>query len=495
MIRRRFLCLTLLTLSALPPQATSAQNCDPARHSYIRLPLSIPLPALQTQLNAAVDEVMTGVEQDPVPGRLVNDTLSWAARRSDIVLRANGNGGLIAAANIRGNVKLTGGLQVIGGTVGALLNQVAPANIPISQSGRLEAQVVTDARPILFEDWRLAPQAVASVRITQADARIAKLGNLSFRQFLQPKVQNQINRLLAKLNRDMPKDQFLRKEAQDLWNDAHKVIEVRGEAPGWIVTRPVQFEAVQPFVDSKENELRLGLNLCFDASGVLTPERPDRPARSKVAPLHFIDEIKSGGIQLRLPVFASWDRISDIATSELVHSPLTWPRGSGAFNMTLSHADLGGSEDGTLSIRLGLSASKGWISRVLFGQAFEGELTFTATPNLTDNKLTLNNVRLSQDSDSLLLRSAKWLLKGRLEELVETHVHADLSTAKAETETSAKEALRRLAQDMRYDGFKVDFNDADINLTALTPDQNGLGFTLTGTTTTRDAQVTFVPQF
>ncbi|MCK0142480.1 DUF4403 family protein [Aliiroseovarius sp. F20344] len=492
MFRKSFLRLALSAWSAFP---ANAQECDPTTHSYITLPLSIPLDELQTQLNASVDEVMRGIENDPVPGRLVDDTLGWAARRSDIVLRPSANGGLIAKANIRGNVQLTGGIQIVRGAVGALLNQVAPANIPISQSSKLEARVVGDFRPILREDWSLNPRAVASVQVTQAEAKIAKLGRLSFRKLLQPTVQEKVDKLMAKLNRDLPKDQFLRKEAQDLWDDSHKVIEVRGDVPGWIVTKPVRFEAVQPFVDQQENALRLGLSLCFEATGVLTPNRPDRPRRSDVPPLKFIDKIDTGGIAIRLPVSASWDRLSEIATSEITQTEMKWPQNGRAFNMTLSNATLSGTNDGDMTVKLGLSASKGWLSRVLFGQKFDGDITFTATPQLTDNKLTMVNARITEESDGLLLKSAKWLLKGKLEELVETHVHADLTGVKAETEASTKEALRRLAQDMRYDGFGVSFNDADINLIGFTPSDRGLEFTLSGVTTTQNAQVTFVPQF
>ena len=280
--------------------------------------MQIAISEIQRKLNDVVEDEMSGRLNDPVRKPMIDDILTWKARRDVVRVTPLNADTLRLSTSAKGEVRVKGTIQIIGGDLGKLLGKLNPTRFNISQSASLAADATVDTAPLLTTDWGINPRAsVASVRVTKAKATIAKIGKVSFRGMIQPGLQKWVNDAVSKLNRDLPRDDFLRAEVAEIWTDLHQVLPVESDIPGWIVVTPKEFTASQLVVDRANGLVRIVLGACLKAVGVISETEPDAPLIEPLPPLRLVDRVEEGVIDANLPVGARWSTLTDLANAEL----------------------------------------------------------------------------------------------------------------------------------------------------------------------------------
>ena len=473
----------LITAIALVAATTaSANQCPRSEHSSITLPLTLPIAQIEDKLNQSVEQQISGQSANPLPNPMIDDVLTWTASRDTIRLTPIDTATLQLSTTIAGEVRIRGTIQIIRGDLGRILGDLNPMRINVSQSARLAADAAVNVGPMLTPEWSINPRAsIASVDVTQAEARIAEIGRVSFRGQIQPEVTKRANALVAKLNRDLPNDETLRREATELWADLHQVVPVKSDVPGWIVVRPVELLASQLVVDAATGTLRIVLGACLETSGIVSEDEPQAPPIAPLPPLRLVPQVDEGAIVANLPVGARWSTLTDLSNAELDKTDIQWPPEDSEYTVSVSSVTLDGSADGTMTATLDLNVAAGFFSRILLGRSFTGTLSFEGTPQLKENEFSLASVRVTSESDALL-QGLTWLAQGSLVSLVEEKVRFDVSEVLADGTKAATEALADLSADLQATGVNVTFGEPRLSLRLADPDESGLMITAKGVT-------------
>lgn len=454
--------------------AVSADQCQTPGQSFVSLPVQIAISDIQSKLNDMVAVEMSGRSNDPVPKPMINDVLTWTARRDVVRLRPLNTETLQLSTSVTGELRVKGTVQIIRGDVGKLLGKLNPTKFNVSQSARLSADAAVNTAPLLTSDWGVNPRAsVASVRVTKAEATIAKIGNVSFRGQVQPEFQKLVNDAIAKLNQNLPRDDFLRTEVAKIWTDLHQVFMVESDIRGWVVVTPKEFVASQLLVDGENGSVHIVLGACLETFGVISNTEPGVPSVGPLPPLKLVDQVDDGRIEANLPVGARWSTLTALANTELERNSFQWPADNSEYNVSLSSVTLEGRDDGTVLATLNLSVATGFFQRVFLGRSFTGDLTFAVRPQLDDTRFSVNDVRVTSESSSLL-QGLSWLAQGQLVALVEEKVRFDVGDVLSGSERAAADALKQLSVDLQSDGVQVSFGEPSLSLSLADPNETGL---------------------
>ena len=229
-----------------------AQDC-----SHAMLVLGLPFDVLQTMVAAGLPPQYSGSKPDPT-NALVDDTLSWSAQPSAIVLGQK-DGCLTGEGSAKGTVQVQGKIKAL-------------VKIPVSASADLLADGTFQACPKLQSDWSLDAGLTGSVQLTEAD-----LYGVSVRGLFQDSLDKGVNEALTHITEDLKKPAFLTDKVVSLWNS---VCQLSDDAKS-ISVRPRAVAASQPMVHA--NSLRI----TFVVSGDVV-KRQDPPEACPALPTSLI---------------------------------------------------------------------------------------------------------------------------------------------------------------------------------------------------------------
>lgn len=381
-------------ISSAEPIVENAAPTLPSRPSVVVVPISVALADLQAALEKAAPQSEAGSRPDPIGNPVVDDTLTWEFRRTPISVAAQGDK-LAASTSIGGVVRVQGSVRLIRGDLGRLLGGLNPTNVPFSAHADLSAEAILTAAPVLNANWTVNPRLTGTARVTEASIPIAGVTSLSVRGEVQPKLDEKVAQLVARLNARISADDGLRKAAARAWADLCRSHPI--SAPGatgaklFLSVEPVAAHALPPRVEGDRLTLTVGVTAATRLGDTETP-----PA---CAPLPDIAPATAEGLALDVPISLGYPTLSNALTEEARRKPVR--TADGAFELAVGKVTLGpaGSEV-IASVEL-KGSEKRW-----FGASYAGTVHLRAVPSYDPGSriLKLSALRLDTGSDASLSR-------------------------------------------------------------------------------------------
>jgi hypothetical protein len=200
-------------------------------------------------------------------------------------------------------------------------------SIPYSQTLDLAASVTASTAPALTPDWRVRGNIQVAASLTQAEARIANIFDLSLRGELQPHVNERLATVVRDLEAEIASDQSLERTARNAWARACQPVEIglgSGRPSVWLLINPIGFMAAQPVIGPDHVEVSLGLRSrpTVATSKPASPSCPPFPGQAEI--VEKIPERSSVTLQasldygaLNAAIAAELVRNNTVATDEV----------------------------------------------------------------------------------------------------------------------------------------------------------------------------------
>lgn len=255
---------TLTACAMLCSGPASAETLDSYLErdgSHALLVLEIPFDLLQQRINTELLDQYSGSKPDPTDA-LVDDTLTWSARPSEVNLVQQGDC-LMAEVSARGTARVKGKIDLLLGKV------------PASASADLRAEATFQACPKLESDWSLDPRLSGSVRLSDADVY-----GISLRGFFQSDLDQAVREGLRNITSDLQDPSFMRDEVIELWKSICQLSYDGNE----IAVLPHAVAATQPVVRTDT------LRISFVVSGnMVKHQEPAEPCPLLPSSLILLD--------------------------------------------------------------------------------------------------------------------------------------------------------------------------------------------------------------
>ena len=293
-----FVLAMVLGVTTVSGTASAQADCGGTRAV---LWLHVPKDALEELLNRAVPESMEGRKAFDT-SLLRDEYVAWSMTRSPITLVTERDR-LRAYTTIAGGVRVKGKVPLIG--------------TDFSAGPDLTIDAALALQPVLDSDWRLHPNVSAHASVTRATARI--LGaDVNVRTLSQEALDGYLARMEERVNERFADGLFLRKEAERIWNDMHRVDRISieqlpGGVAAWFVARPTRIAATDLFV----NEAGFDIGISVFAETDLVIGNEPKPAPRPLPPLEFDYDLPDGKIELDLPVFVDWKTANSLIAARL----------------------------------------------------------------------------------------------------------------------------------------------------------------------------------
>ena len=439
--------LTLvLFLSLIVSYPVFAQDDCPATN--IVLPLRISTKTLQDTLNHDIPSQMSGREGINISG-VKDEHVWWSMSRSPLNLSASDNR-LRAKTTISGKVRVRG--------------KVRPFGPDFSVGPDLTIGASLSIRPVLKNDWRLAPNAEASARVTSARVD-TPVGSISVRTQSQRAADKLMRRMVERINEKFERDEALQREGQKLWEELHRVERLLEEPPMWLVMRPTQIEATNLSINDDSINFRISV-------GVETNIRfGDKPhlTQKELPPLEISDELPEGKIELALPIFSDWATLNGLIADSLVKNPVVYEGlaftniklAAGPEKSILVSADISAEPTGWVgsmlqNIQDGLQALGLSLSLIEVLKDQPVEMSVKPVVSEEGRSVVLRNAKLGPESSKLVKTLAgtySWLTDKTIEDVIERRTVVDLSARLDEVEQDAQAEVNELTKDLDEEGF------------------------------------------
>ncbi len=293
-----FVLAMVLGVTTVSGTASAQADCGGTR-AVLRL--HAPKDALEELLNRAVPGRMEGREAFDT-SLLRDEYVAWSMTRSPIRL-------VTEHARLRAYTTIAGGVRVKG--------KVPLIGTDFSAGPDLTIDAALALQPVLDSDWRLHPNVSAHASVTRAMARI--LGaDVNVRTLSQLALDGYLARMEERVNERFAEGLFLRKEAERIWNDMHRVDRISieqlpGGVAAWFVARPTRIAATDLFVN--ETGFDIGISVFAETDLVIGNE--PKPAPRPLPPLEFDYDLPDGKIELDLPVFVDWKTANGLIAARL----------------------------------------------------------------------------------------------------------------------------------------------------------------------------------
>ena len=293
-----FVLAMVLGVTTVSGTASAQADCGGTRAV---LWLHVPKDALEELLNRAVPGRMEGREAFDT-SLLRDEYVAWSMTRSPITLVTERDR-LRAYTTIAGGVRVKGKVPLIG--------------TDFSAGPDLTIDAALALQPVLDSDWRLHPNVSAHASVTRAMARI--LGaDVNVRTLSQEALDGYLARMEERVNERFVEGLFLRKEAERIWNDMHRVDRISieqlpGGVAAWFVARPTRIAATDLFV----NEAGFDIGISVFAETDLVIGNEPKPTPRPLPPLEFDYDLPDGKIELDLPVFVDWKTANGLIAARL----------------------------------------------------------------------------------------------------------------------------------------------------------------------------------
>jgi hypothetical protein len=428
---------------------TAASNPVPSR---MFLTGFVPWERLQQELDAAAPYSETGTRGDPVGNPVVDDVLTWQINRTSIAI--DGEAGAIrATTGLSGTVRLQGTVRLIRGDIGKLLGKLNPTNIPFSVHADLAAKVAATSFPVLAPNWRVAPNFGLSVDVTQADIPINHVGTISVRGLIRDEVSSKVAELQHRLEAKVGEDRFIEDAARKVFADACRITDfaVEGQERGWLVTRPVAFQAAQPVIDDSGLRIGLGLRATTEIGVGTRPADPECPFPET---LEILPTLPDPDFELDVPAGIEWKDLTNLTNAAVAGRSWSAEEAGQTISLTVDRVAMSPFGESMLAEVDFSGRLSGW-----FGSRFDGKVYLTARPLLdaAAQKLRFVDVDLDVASGSALSATGLFgtLAAPLLEKAIAERAMIDLASYVADARSQADAAAAKLNAELRSDGLTV----------------------------------------
>lgn len=443
-----------LFLSLIVSWSAFAQDDCPATNVF--LPMHLSTKTLQDTLNRDIPSQMNGREGIDISG-VRGEHVWWSMSRSPINLTASNN-------RLRANTTISGEVRVRG--------EVRPFGPDFSVGPDLTVGANLSIRPMLKNDWRLAPNAEASARVTSARIN-TPVGSISVRTQSQRAVDRLLGQTVDRINEKFGKNKSLRREGQKLWEELHRVEKLSEKPQMWLVMTPTRIEATDLSINNYGVDF--GISVVAETK-LMFGDEPPSPTLQKLPQLQILDKLpKKGEIKLALPIFSSWETLNSLIADSLAKNPVVHEGSSGL--LALTKVKLAASLEESVLVSAVISAEPTeWIGRML--QSIQDGFRAIGLPlnliEVLDNQLVEISVEpvVSADGRGVVLKKAKlmprssalvetlagtysWLTDKTIEDVIERHAVVDLSARLDEVEQDAQAEVDKLTKDLGEDGFSL----------------------------------------
>ena len=403
------------TLSGRRPALVEMPPLAPiTRSSRIVLPATIALSAIADAVERAPRETSGKLELPMLPFGS-GPQITWSMARGAFAL-AGGSEGLMFSTSLNGAISAPGGFGPPGGFGGGgfpggfgLPPGMRPPpgffggreqSPPRGQAGadseqgiKVSGNIELRARPTLQAAWRLQPNLVAQVDITDATASIMG-SKLSLSKEMKPVVEKAINEKVDALQSWLADSAFLERAARQEWSKGCRSIPLGSVSPEmpnvWLEVRPTRVFAAQPVIDRSSVVLTFGVQ----AETRIVPEetRPDCPFPAQ---LDIVPQVERGHVSIAIPIDMPFTEIKRLMEAQLVGKTFPLDR-SGAFTATVRGINIAASAGRLLlSLRVKANEHKSW-----FGLGTEVTVHLWGRPVLDQAQQVLRVADISLDVES-----------------------------------------------------------------------------------------------
>jgi hypothetical protein len=450
------------------------------RSSVIVTPAVIALSAIQDALERAAPRELSGKPDLPPPPGVSNAEIGWSIARGPFAVsgRSDGvsfstalHGSLRASGQMSGRPSgfpdLPGGFRpppgfpgipggIFGGREGRSGTQTQ-AERAIDQRAEIAGNVQLTARPTLLPGWRVDPNLVSQVTIS--DAFVSLMGmKMNLSNEIKPVLERTVNDQIAALQTRVANDPVLEQTARREWAKLCRSIPL-GDTAGvqnlWLEIRPTRALAAQPRVD--ETALTLTIGVQADTRIVPGETKPDCPFP---ATLELVPQMQQGRVSIDMPIDVPFPEVSRLIEAQIKGK--TFPEDkSGGVTATVRSVDVMASGE-RLLISMGVTANetKSW-----FGLSGDATIYIWGRPVLDRERQKLRFDKISVDVESEaafgVLGMAARIAAPNLQKMLEAAI-IDLSPLA----TNARKNVEAAISDFRknVDGLRVEAAVVDVRL-------------------------------
>jgi antitoxin component of RelBE/YafQ-DinJ toxin-antitoxin module len=467
------------TLVEVPPLAPIS------RSSRIVIPATITLTALRDAMEQAPRDLSGKSE---VPLGPSSAEIAWSAARGGFGVEGGPNG-LKLWTQLRGSLRASAQMSGLRppeglGPPGGLFN--VPRDIPglppgflrppggqgqpqtqsqnertNEQSAEISGDVVLTARPTLLPEWRVQPNIVSQVTISEATANFFGM-RFSLSDQVRPLLERTINEQVASLQQRLGNDPFIEQAARQEWAKMCRAIPL-GAAPGapnlWLEVRPTRAIAAQPRIDQSALTLTFGV----EAETRIVPNET-KPTCAFPAQVQLVAQMDRGQVNLALPVDVPFTEITRLLNAQLKGKSFPEDR-SGGFAATIQSIEVAASGNRLLmSLRVRANETRSW-----FGFGGEAMIHVWGRPALDRTRQVLRMDDISVDIQSQaafgLLGLAARTAVPYLEKTLAENAVIDLVPLAANARKNIEAAIADFQRSA--DGVRVDAAVEDLRLVGI----------------------------
>lgn len=366
--------------------------------STVVVPIVIDLDALEVSMNRSVPQTFIEERGRELERGLLLD--AEVSRTGPLQLSVAG-GALITKVPVRTRLAVT-----------------APhLKRPIAVDADLELTARTELH--LDAGWHLRSQTTLSY--TWTSPPVLELGRLEIpvQKRLDARLAEQLPVAAAQLDRDLAARDPVRARVEQIWEDVHEPVPLRGPVPAWLRVEPERIVAGDLALQ------RDGVHIDAGLTGRFTLVVGDRPEPAPEAPLpDRVAPAPDAALSLRVPVTLPWDAVSAAISRQIAGRTerISVPGTDEPLALTITEASLYPSG---ASLVLVLRYQLDGPSTPLDGL---GELYLSGVPVLDEaaQELRLRDLAAAVATDQAAVDAVAWLLEsGALAEL-ESRAHLSL---------------------------------------------------------------------
>lgn len=390
--------------SAPQTKTDTGSTWESASLSNASVNLVIDKKALTSLLESLVPQNNKGSESVDFGKIVKEEKISWNVSRKQLSVSTNNS--IIVGTSISGSVQAKAKGRYTG--------------LKLSQSGNLSAKVSIKANPILVNNWRLNPNASAGLSVDKLKVKLFNLFTVDLGSIASQALQKPKDDLILELNKMIVADRFLEKFAKELHAKLCTVFPLDLDGTqAWLVTKPIEWSAVQPVLDAQGLTMNFGVKLQTYGSTLETPRKPECafPKNLTIKP-----ERDSDTINIALPAHISWETIRKLSNKSIVEQKKgnTWVYAVKNRSLELNQLEIGEIRADGTSVLMEVvfdGILNSWLK-----PTFAGKVWVSVRPELNseDQSISLNDVELDIASkNSLSVLSAAQSI---LEEMLKHHI-------------------------------------------------------------------------
>lgn len=379
--------------------------------SSLAVRLDLPLDALALMANEQIPDDISGMEQKNLHQRIRNGQVQYQIVPGDIAFRNSGVN-LGFAVPIRGAALASGDLDI------------RFLQLPIQGRADLAGTIYGTIEPRFTTDWRVTPNLIPDLDLTQAEFTLGGLGTIAAEEWIEraanPMIQEEAEKLAQSLD--------LRQDAQEIWNRVHLNEKISEEPEAWVVVNPHSI-SMGPIDYGNSQTISVTLGMEADSYVASQPANVFYP--ETIPDLVVSNENISTNV--RLPIIADLEALN----RKIRDQSFRESNSLGAFvEITEPRVMVG--RDGFIFVGIHLLADSG-----RFGRRMTGRIWLKGRPELdvTNQVLGISGVDLTQETREAMPRQAAAAIKRMLTEAVENELEVDLRELLVKAEAEIQKQL------------------------------------------------------